>query len=178
MRGPFLSLSEFYNRRLEASEGESASGDNLALAGAVESALMTLAEGGASENPFADLQAQFADAASEVDMQGNTLDYPFPAAAEGNPAYGFPGWTRQADVLRSVSGLLSPRDDTFIIRAYGASKDSSGNTVAEAWCEAVVKRSPEFVSGDDKYLLPTDGSQPFGRKYVVMHFRWLSADEV
>lgn len=170
-RGPFLSLSEFYNRQL--------SGDSdLAQAGAVESALMRLAEGGSSENPFRDLQTIFTDTASSVTPTGSPLTYPFPAAAEGNPAYGFPGWTRQADVLRPLSGILTARDDTFVIRAYGASKDDSGKVLAEAWCEAVVQRTAEFVDGSDKYALPSDDEQSYGRRYEVKKFRWMNPNEI
>ena len=177
-RGPFLSLSEFFNRQLS-------SDTELANAGAVESALHRLAEGGDNENPykaikddFPDPDGDFPNSASKVDLLGGSLTYPFPKAAEGHPAYGFPGWTRQADVLRPISGILSPRDDTFIIRTYGSSVDLGGKVIAEAWCEAVVSRSAEFMNGGDKYVLPTDATHPYGRRYVLKQFRWLSKDEV
>ena len=170
-RGPFLSLSEFYNRQLSDD-------DDLANAGAVESALIRLSEGTEAENPYFSIQDSFTDIASTEGVLGAELEFNFPKAAEGNPAYGFPGWTRQADVLMSIGSVLSVRDDTFTIRAYGASKDAAGNTVAEAWCEAVVVRTPEFVNGGDKYELPTETNHPFGRKYVIKQFRWLNKDEV
>ena len=171
LRGPFLSVSEFYNRQLSTNTA-------LAQAGAVETALMTLSELGNDENPYAQIQSVYTDEASTTDVLGNVLEYPFPEAARGNPAYGFPGWARQADILRSISGLLSARDDTFTIRAYGASKDIAGNVAAEAWCEVVVTRSREFANGGDIFELPTDDTHPFGRKYVVRQFRWLHEDEV
>ncbi|MGJ8657834.1 MAG: hypothetical protein ACSHX6_15410 [Akkermansiaceae bacterium] len=172
-RGPFLSVSEFYNRQLSSDV-------ELAQAGAVESALLRLSEGTGNENPYRDLQTVFNDTATVNDMQASPqpLEYAFPEAAEGNPAYGFPGWTRQADVLRSISGILSARDDTFTIRAYGCSKDNTGKIIAEAWCEAVVSRSSDFVNGGDKYELPSDDSHPFGRKFVLKQFRWMNRDEV
>jgi hypothetical protein len=183
-RGPFLSLSEFYNRQLSSNA-------DLARAGAVESALLRLSDRDnpeyvVSENPHADLQASFPDAASTTDMVGDTLSWPFEEAAEGNPAYGFPGWTRQADVLRSVSGILSARDDTFIIRAYGDVRDPLTNeVVSKSWCEAVVQRRAEYVDDtEDKHVLPSNGklssetNKVFGRRFEIIDFRWLDADEV
>ncbi|MDP4625919.1 MAG: hypothetical protein NWT08_12360 [Akkermansiaceae bacterium] len=178
-RGPFLSLSEFFNRQLS---------DEVALAksGAVESALHRLSEGIAAENPYADLQSDFGDQPSTTNARGGALTWPFPDAAEGNMAYGFPGWTRQADVLRSVSGILSARDDTFTIRAYGDARDDNGNILSKAWCEVVVQRTAEYVddTGDNKYTLPaantlqSEANKLFGRRFKVVQFRWLNPDEV
>ena len=70
----------------------------------------------------------------------------FPAAAAGYNIYGLPGWTRQADVLRPLAPILSARDDTFTIRAYGDARDATGNTVkARAVCEATIRRSSGHV---------------------------------
>ncbi|MDB9741672.1 hypothetical protein OAB00_02335 [Akkermansiaceae bacterium] len=180
-RGPFLSLSEFFNRQLQTTDPD------LAKAGAVESALQTLASNsGAADNPFHDIQTEYGDSASTMYPDNATaLTYPFPEASTGNPAYGYPGWTRQADVLRPIAGILTARDDTFTIRAYGSSKDTSGAVIAEAWCEAVVQRRAEYIdSVDDKYTLPSDttltseSNKIFGRRYHVIQFRWLNKDEV
>ncbi|MEP2774884.1 MAG: hypothetical protein ABJQ29_02735 [Luteolibacter sp.] len=181
-RGPFLSLSEFFNRQL-SDDAE------LAKSGAVETALHRLSEGDGGENPYLDLQNDFGDQASTTNTRGGALAWPFPEAAEGNMAYGFPGWTRQADVLRSISGILSARDDTFTIRAYGDARDKSGNILSKAWCEVVVQRTAEYVdnsaeSGDDKYVLPgadtlqSEANKLFGRRFKVVQFRWLNPDEV
>ncbi|MCP5537950.1 MAG: hypothetical protein H7A51_17165 [Akkermansiaceae bacterium] len=182
-RGPFLSLSEFFNRQLAYDK-------DLALAGAVESALMRLASSYNSENPFQDLQRNFTDTASTHNLLGEALSYPFPEAAEGNPAYGFPGWTRQADVLRPISGILTARDDTFTIRAYGDARDPVTHKIlARAWCEAVVQRKADYLDssasgGDNKYTLPSDSTlnsavnRRFGRAFEIIQFRWLASDEV
>jgi Tfp pilus assembly protein PilX len=182
-RGPFLSLSEFFNRQLSDNA-------DLARAGAVESALMRLAEENGSGNPYRSLQAVFSDSASTTDVLGQPLTHPFPEAAVGNPAYGFPGWIRQADVLRSISGILTARDDTFIIRAYGDARDQVTNEViSRAWCEAVVQRQAEFLnnssaSGDDIHALPSESTlnseenQRFGRGFKIIHFRWLHPNEI
>lgn len=180
-RGPFLSLSEFFNRQLSDDV-------DLASAGAVESALLELSNSVGNENPYTDLKATFSNGdVSTNDALGTALDYPFPEAAEGNPAYGFPGWTRQADVLRPVSGILSARDDTFIIRAYGDVRDPLTNeVVSRSWCEAVVQRKADYVddTADDKYVLPSgstlisEENQRFGRRFEIVDFRWLDEDEV
>ncbi|MGJ8652752.1 MAG: hypothetical protein ACSHX8_05725 [Opitutaceae bacterium] len=183
-RGPFLSLSEFFNRQLSDDV-------DLAHAGAVESALLNLSETVGSQNPYTEIKASFTESdVSTNDLLGNSLDYPFPEAAEGNPAYGFPGWTRQADVLRPISGILSARDDTFTIRAYGDVRNPITNEViSRSWCEAVVQRKADYVdsstaTGDEKYTLPAKSelnsnlNERFGRRFEVIDFRWLNADEV
>ena len=173
-RGPFLSLSEFVNRQL-------GSDTDLSLAGAVESALVELSEqSGGAKNPYTEFQTNFPDV---VVPPG--VDHPFPEAAEGNSAYGYPGWVRQADVLRPLAPVLSVRDDTFVIRAYGEARDDAGNVSAKAWCEAVVQRKADYVDpADDASVLPGDGTlssqvnQLFGRKFELISFRWLAPDEV
>jgi hypothetical protein len=174
-RGPFLSLSEFVNRQLTDADVD------LALAGAIEAALIELSEMSSSENPYVDMQSVFDNV--------TVLRSPeFPeAAAEGNVAYGFPGWVRQADVLRPIAPVFSARDDTFVIRAYGERKDPiTGKTRASAWCEAVVQRRADYVDADadDSTVLPSDitlsseANKRFGRRFSIVSFRWLSPDEV
>lgn len=112
----------------------------------------------------------------------NGSDYEFPEAAEGDSAFGAPGWVRQADILRPIAPVLSARDDTFTIRAYGDKVAQGGNIIAQAWCEAVLKRSRNFCDATD----PADSIEPptsptnlaFGRKYEIVSFRWLAPDEV
>jgi hypothetical protein len=174
LRGPFLSLSEFVNRRLT----HNASEQELALAGAIQAALNALTDD-SSLNPFADLQAE--SNPSIATPPGNP-EYAFPQAAVGYSSYGLPGWTRQADILRPLAPILSARDDTFTIRAYGGSVDANGNTVARAWCEATVIRTKNFV--DDSEKAETTGqpqkavNKRFGRRFELMSFRWLNPGEV
>jgi len=107
----------------------------------------------------------------------------FPEAGKGSTSYGFPGWLRQGDVIRSLAPILTARDDTFRIRAYGSAVDTTGQTV-EVWCEAIVTRTAEYVnSGDNTSVLapntlPSEINQQFGRKYEVVSFKWLNSDEV
>lgn len=174
LRGPFLSLSEFVNRQLS-------NNTDLALAGAVQSAINQL-----SEDPMAVLRNP-ANALSEKTMAAhdprlNGADYEFPDAAEGDSAYGAPAWIRQADILRPIAPILTVRDDTFTIRAYGDALDSNGNVLARAWCEAVVVRKRDFCDGNDSADSidpPTSATnERFGRQYEVVSFRWLTSTEI
>ena len=171
-RGPFLSLSEFINRQLS-------SGD-LALAGAVQSALNELAKQG-STNPYAAIE-QLSNNATAVPARAAEAEYKFPAAAEGESAYGLPGWTRQADVLRPIAPILSARDDTFTIRAHGDARDEDGKIVSRAVCEAVVRRTRNYVDPADTADLATPPSsainKAFGRHFEIVSFRWLSGSEI
>ena len=174
LRGPFLSLSEFVNRQLGTNK-------DLALAGAIQSALNALLE-----DPMAKLKdpknALSDNTMPPTDPKLAGVDYAFPAAAEGASAYGAPGWIRQADILRPIAPVLSVRDDTFTIRAYGDALDKNGKLLAKAWCEAVVKRTRDFTNRSEApdLLNPVASSinSVFGRDYEIISFRWLDADEV
>ena len=110
------------------------------------------------------------------------VGYAFPKAAEGYTTHGFPGWIRQADILRPIAPVLAARDDTFTIRAYGDARDEAGNIIARAWCEATVQRTRDFVESSDEAdaLEPPTSSenQQFGRRYKTVSFRWLKPTEV
>jgi type II secretory pathway pseudopilin PulG len=175
-RGPFLSLSEFVNRQLS-------SGD-LALAGTIQAALNKLAENN-SNDPFKAIKALSTVATKDPPSPARATydeEYGFRDAGSGHSAYGMPGWTRQADILRPLAPILSARDDTFTIRGYGDARDPNGNILARAWCEASVRRTRDFVDLSDAADLTTAPTRPanrsFGRRYEIMSFRWLSADEV
>lgn len=178
LRGPFLSLSEFVNRQL--------SSGNLALAGAIESALNEMAKNN-STNFYANLIAGLDSPldkkfATATPPDAAAAEYKFPAAAVGISVFGIPGWTRQADVLRPLAPLLSARDDTFTIRAYGDARDKSGNITARATCEAIVRRSRDYCDSADSSDLAAPPSQQanktFGRRFNIMNYRWLSPSEI
>lgn len=184
-RGPALSLAEFYNRQLRSASGQA--GD-LALAGVVQAALDELAErpAGDTKNPFRELQA-LSKRIGPADVP-NDASYLFPKAAQGWTGEGLPGWIDQADILAPLAPVLSARDDTFVVRAYGESRDSSGRVLARVWCEATVERVAAYLSPDrsleegDDANLSTGGfaaiNRSFGRRFVVRSFRWLSPNEV
>ncbi len=171
-RGPFLSLAEFVNRQLSSGE--------LALAGTIQAALNQLAQHSAT-NPFAAIEA-LSTTAVAVPERPAEAEYQFPAAAAGKSAYGLPGWTRQADVLRPLAPILSARDDTFTIRAYGDARDGAGRITARAVAEAVVRRTRDFVDPRDAADAVTGPTRPpnraFGRHFELVSFRWLAPEEV
>lgn len=166
-RGPFRSLGEFVNRRLEEY-------DETSLYGALQAALEDPdVDVNASYRGFDITRKDFADAS-----------YAYPEAAEGSRYQGTPAYVTQADLLQSMAPVINARSDTFIIRAYGESLSRDGKEVlARAWCEAVVQRYPE-------YLVPTDDpevrfsdlkeqvNRRFGRRFAIRSFRWIKPEEV
>jgi hypothetical protein len=172
LRGPFLSLSEFVNRRLDSSNPE------LALKGALQAAL---------DDPGVSINAEFRTPGRLLDSEFTDDErklFAFPDAAKGPIAYGSMPYVDQADVLRGFAEQITARGDTFVIRTYGDSIDASGNVAARAWCEAVVQRLPEYVNpADAPHLKQSDPtlsvqSKEFGRKMQIVSFRWLNSDEI
>jgi hypothetical protein len=173
LRGPFLSLAEFVNRQLS-------SGDP-AVAGALQAALDEIAKASAT-NPYAVITSVISRPSLANPVAAGSAEYKFPAAAVGYSTYGLPGWTRQADVLRPLAPILTARDDTFTIRAYGDARDAKGKVLATAVCEAVVCRTREYVDPTDLAeitTLPTRAANKlFGRRFQVISMRWLSQAEL
>jgi hypothetical protein len=182
-RGPFLSMSEFVNRRIGSDSDFTRMG---ALQNAIEDARL-------NENLFTGQRW-----VSESDVS-NATTYAFktPKAATGNPAAGAPGWLSQADILKVLEPAATVRSDTFVIRTCGEATDKSGNVIAKAYVEAVLQRVPDYINSSDppssKLLNPNspnnanDSDAPFvlapenlafGRKFVVASFRWLSEKEI
>lgn len=174
LRGPFLSLSEFVNRQLS-------SDTELALAGAIQTALNALTAN-SSLNPFDTIQNESVASVANPFAGGADAGYVFPEAAVGHNTYGLPGWTRQADILRPLAPILSARDDTFTVRAYGESRAADGTVRARAWCEATVRRTRDFLDPTDEADMTTQPTKStnktYGRRFKMVSFRWLSADEV
>ncbi len=171
-RGPFLSLSEFINRRLDSENQE------LALKGALQAAL---------DDDSVSINSAFRTAERSFNIDGSTetigMNTTFTRALEGPIAYGSTPYIDQADILRHIGSTLTPRGDTFVIRAYGDSLDKKGNIQARAWCEAIIQRSPEYVdTSDDSHLkqsdLVSESNKRFGRKFNMIGFRWMNPNEV
>jgi hypothetical protein len=170
LRGPFLSMSEFINRRLDDKNS-----NDMALKGALQAAL---------DDPSVSINAQFRTPVRTLDTEVAGIGFAFPEAAKGSVAYGSQPYIDQADVLRGFAEQLTPRGDTFIIRTYGDSLDAKGKVVARAWCEAVVQRVPEYMnSADAPHLKQADSSlsaqsKQFGRKMQIVSFRWINPSEI
>jgi hypothetical protein len=153
-RGPFLSLGEFVNRKLEAGD--------LGAKGAIQAAL----DETVNKNPTGDYSSSVA--------------HPKVPSGE-NQAAGFPGQLLQGDILQALSPFMTVRSDTFTIRAYGESVDPNNGKVTEVWCEAVVQRYPDPVAPDaSKPFLEelAQPSSPSGRVFRISSFRWLNPNEI
>jgi hypothetical protein len=170
-RGPFLSMSEFVNRRI-GPESE------LTRMGALEAAIE---DAGINEVVFRDQVP-----VTEGDL-GNAKLYDFstPLASVGNPAAGAPGWVSQGDLMRLLEPAATVRSDTFVIRTYGEARDTAGKVTATAYAEAVVQRLPEYLDGADRPTLNAysdPGAAPvnkiFGRRFSIVSFRWLNQSEI
>ncbi|MFK7852291.1 MAG: hypothetical protein AB8D78_15045, partial [Akkermansiaceae bacterium] len=154
-RGPFLTMGEFVNRKLESGE--------LGQRGALQSAL--------DNTVNKDIDANFS---GETNVSG--------IPANSTQGSGFPGQLLQGDILQALSPFMTVRSDTFTIRAYGETLSADGNTVlAKAWCEATVQRYPDPVNGATGGDTLTELAKPtskFGRAFRIISFRWLSPNEV
>ncbi|MGJ8671352.1 hypothetical protein [Rubritalea sp.] len=184
--GPFMSLSDFINRRMGDHQG--------ILQEAID-------EAGVNAVARDDVESQNGIPLTPIYEANGTSDYFQFEQDNGTPrstATGIPGEINQADLLLPIAPRLRPRSDTFTIRAYGESLDSNGNKLAEAYCEAVVQRVPEYVDShlNDPWDEPSDTPNEFpkqkpetstvllginktlGRKYKTLSFRWLNSDEI
>jgi hypothetical protein len=179
LRGPFLNMSDFVNRRLAV--------DETGRSGALQSAIDY--DDGAPDSQSINFRYK---AAADM-ITATPTNYPFQPAATGSRFTGAPGYVVQSDLLRPLGNSISVRDDTYIIRAYGEARDAAGNITARAWCEAEVQRMPEYLDGSDApetagWILDAAGkpvpgnlsvtNRMFGRKLNVTSFRWLDPNEI
>ncbi|GAA5117207.1 hypothetical protein GCM10023212_05480 [Luteolibacter yonseiensis] len=161
-RGPFLSMSEFVNRRLSTGP--------LSTSGAIQAAL-----------DRANLNTAMlgnARAISPANVSG--YGWANPDAVINNTGAGGLGEISQGDVLSTIGSFVTVRSDTFTVRAAGDARDGNGNITARAWCEAVVQRLPEYVdtteTAESVPILPVNIN--FGRRFAIVSFRWLNESEI
>lgn len=185
-RGPFLSLGDFVNRRIEAGN------TNTGLYGTLEAAIRSsgindIIKGG-SNQPLGDFSTD--DLPKWSDKPSDYIEQIF----EGSRAAGISQWITQADLLQRIAPSISARSDTFVIRTYGESIDPlSGKTTATAIGEATVRRTYNYVDSSlnspdqaavifdnastsnnykENYSLSEKNKQ-LGRQYTIVSFRWL-----
>lgn len=167
-RGPFLSMADFVNRPL----GDDAKAQRGALQQAIDDS---------------DINSKIAmDSSAGYDIPKSEIaDYGYvnPEAGTGPSYQGAPGYLSQADLLGVLGNAATPRSDTFTIRAYGESRDTSGKLIARAICEAVVQRYPEWVDSADEVEtaqkdLKSLVNKTFGRRMQIISFRWLNPSEI
>ena len=168
LRGPFLSMAEFVNRRLGT--------DQTAQCGALQQAIdeTTLNQGFAVA-----ANAGFEIPAAKV----ATYKYVNALAGSGSSYQGAPGYLSQADLLNVLGNAATARSDTFTIRGYGEARDAAGKILASATCEAVVQRFPEWVDPADPVetapaKLTSQANKNFGRRFLITSLRWLNTSEI
>ncbi len=192
LRGPFVSLSDFINRRL--TNNPSTVNDDERLKGTLQAAIdattQTTPSAFATNDTAAGSYWNLAHRVNSLPF-GDHTKYSLEAARgdavsvpEGayrrNAAFA-PKFVTQADVLSTIGAGLSARSDTFLIRTYGETINPvTGESTGRAWCEAVVQRVPEYVnSTDDPEDTPTTAdNRNFGRKFKITSFRWLSPSDI
>lgn len=122
--------------------------------------------------------------AAQVANRGNQIGNGFAAATAGKAANapfasiaGFGAYLATifppaaepsgAQIIAALGPMLTIRSDTFRIRAYGEALNPADATriEASAYCEAMVQRTPETLPG-------------FGRRFVIVSFRWLGPDDI
>lgn len=171
LRGPFVSMADFVNRRLAEDE----TGRMGALQAAIENAGLNsgLSSAYPLDNHYPLPDYQHADHISDATRMEQTLK---PACK----AWGAPAYLTQADLLQVLGPALSARSDSFVIRAYGDAVDANGEIQSRAWCEAVLQRTPRPVIPDDSGLNPRNPGTTgdFGREFVITSFRWLAPTEI
>ena len=170
-RGPFLSLSDFVNRRLR----DDATGRSGTLQAAIDRAGINSGfdESYPLNNEASLTNYQHPDNIRDATRIEQTLK---PASK----AWGAPGFLTQGDVLQVLAPALGARSDSFVIRAYGESLAADGKVQARAWCEAVVQRTPVPVSPDASGLNPAnpDREGDCGRRFAMVSFRWMQPEEI
>ena len=190
-RGPFMSLSDFINRRV--------GNDDRSYQGAIQEAIE---QAGINGNQSTGIRASTSDVIPNYEAFSNYWEkqaHPtwysphndFPYADDSNignrnNATGVPMEINQANILLPLAPKLTARTDTFKIRGYGEVRDANDNIIATATCEAVVQRLPEYVDPntdpdnnepwDDDSETPTLNStnQIYGRRFEIRSFRWMA----
>ena len=153
-RGPFLSLSDFINRRLATSLTSSTPTSPMAKQDPYDQSTRGPLQA-AIERANINQSLQQASAMYTINRTGGMIgnggggqvtDYD---AMPDYKTYGMPGYLTQADILQRIGSQLTVRGDTFVIRTYGETRDASGRAIGKVWCEAVVQRLPEYLQGRD-----------------------------
>ena len=94
-----------------------------------------------------------------------------------------PGALLQSDVIGAIAPFITARSDTFVIRAYGdAQNPVTGVVEGRAWCEATVQRLPDLAENASApiadVITPSPATYPYGRKFKIISFRWLSPSDI
>ena len=187
LRGPFLSLGAFVNRELRPDSADVVE-DLRGLKGALQAAIDTVDQAPVATQRINTHSAWLTDASAvpASSSAGYDLDalhgQPAPAFPVSSRNAGAPGNLTQADILAALGATLTARSDTFLIRTYGDVQNPvTGKVEGQAWCEAVAQRLPDYVNSiDAAEAFPPNhpDNRRFGRKFQIISFRWLSAEDI
>ena len=185
IRGPFLSMADFLNRRLGTAS-------NLTRAGALQEAIDNVNSTnhpslkditGASETDINQAAKAVGENTNATGLTWQAANINDALGATWNTALGIPGYLMQQDLVQAFSPVMAARSDTFVVRTYGESINAATNkTESTAYCEAVVQRLPEFV--DSSQVAETaigslnTTNQNFGRRFKIVSFRWLTTKDL
>lgn len=209
-RGPFVSLADFVNRRfvdnpetndsIEADANTSYEHEH--YSGTLQAAINRTnndfpANDGSDTFWDADLVADLftkSQFGSNQYERGMVLGADATGRPYSNRSSFAPNYLTQGDILSTIGASLTASSDTFVIRAYGEVVNplNLNEVNAQAWCEAVVQRLPDFIDDSNPAHTPmddteanslgmaslTDLNKQLGRKFEIIDFRWLSADEI
>ncbi|MCP5538499.1 MAG: hypothetical protein H7A51_20000 [Akkermansiaceae bacterium] len=200
LRGPFLSLSDFVNRRLVDINASSSPSLNSKEGTALMSALEAAIELSGINDGLHTNNGKHKDSTDDALPDARVLSHWGDKRLVPEwKSSGMPGYVSQAGVLQAIGSSLTTRSDTFVIRAYGEARNKDGTKVlARAWCEAVVQRTPDYCNPADDALEPillpgsddpsdvtrvlnsslSGESQKYGRRFIVTGFRWLNPSEI
>lgn len=185
LRGPFMSLAEFVNRKLnkvnpfaQMPKTVLEKANNPEYMGALDSAIYN---SGINRTLDAVKVLESEIHTSYFDGSGNFVikRQPFNRGADmGSSMQGLSSYLQQGDLLEKLGSLLTVRSDTFIIRGYGELVDAVTGNRTGKHCEAVVQRVPDPVEPDLINPYEPSAQSTMGRKFKMIHFRWLSPDQL
>lgn len=171
-RGPFLNMADFINRRPNGSD------PTQRAVGALQAAID---KSGLNNRFKSSSRTLTAPDTAPADIASLTGRDTFTAEPTPARAVGGAGYLSQAALLTAFGSQITVRGDTFVIRAYGDSRDTTGAIVARSWCEAVIQRTPDYVNpidAPDTTATLSAVNTLFGRKLNMISFRWLKPEEV
>ncbi len=183
-RGPFVSMAGFVNRDPYTDAPSGLGVDAFRLKGALTAVIeaadnITAEEADALGITVESARINAALANANVATVPRTEPGYIDETQDGWRTEMLPGWFSQADLLARLGAVLTNRSDTFTIYVYGEHTNPFNGEVSKAYGEAVVQRMPEFVDSSEVpetaiVDLNSTLNQDFGRRYVVVSFRWLN----
>ncbi|MFD2157400.1 hypothetical protein ACFSW8_00640 [Rubritalea tangerina] len=189
LRGPFMGVSDFVNRRLRPLPSPNTNVDVDKL-GALQ---MAIEDAGLNEKFSEPITiSNFTDTSINTGSKDISL----------STLVGSPGYLMQSDVLQTIGSVIRTRGDTFTVRCYGDARDDNGKVVAQAWCEATIQRTTDWSENSSEPFKIPDPAYPtlgetdailnkwvpnpsttatnktYGRKFIITSFKWLSSNEI